>query len=75
MKFYKRISENEDHSRKLQRELCMKLGPARLVDMNVYLVVDTDELQKQVNRMENLANRERMLRSRRDWKKGASPKR
>ncbi|MDO4601995.1 MAG: hypothetical protein Q4B37_06965 [Eubacteriales bacterium] len=47
----------------------MHKGPTKLVSPTLFLLVDTDELQKQVNRLENEMNHMRRTEARRRWRK------
>ena len=69
MKLYKASAQNEDKCKKLHKEMCMAGNMARL-EPNLFLIVDTDELQKQVNRLENKVRRMHRLESRRRWVRG-----
>ena len=48
----------------------MKLGPTKLVSPNFYLLVDVDDLQKQVNALENKSRRMERIEARRKWRYG-----
>ncbi|MDO4647413.1 MAG: hypothetical protein Q4B26_02095 [Eubacteriales bacterium] len=52
-KVYKANHAGETFCKELHTKLNMKTGPTRLVQPNFYLIVDVDELQKQVNSLEN----------------------
>ena len=45
-------------------------GPARLVQPDFYLLVDVDDLQKQVNTLENEVHRMKRAEARRKWRYG-----
>lgn len=46
-KLYKAVTKNEDKCKKMHRDMCMAGNMARL-EQNLFLIADTDELQKQV---------------------------
>ena len=48
----------------------MKVGPTRLVQPDFYLLVDVDDLQKQVNVLENEVHRMKKVEARRKWRYG-----
>lgn len=68
-KIYKRIKEQENYSKNLCKEFNLSGFPAR-VEPNLFLIVDTDELQKQVNRLENMVNRMDQIERKRRWRYG-----
>ena len=57
MKVYKAVHERENKCKELHKEMNMNVGPTRLVQPDFYLLVDVDDLQKQVNTMENQDHR------------------
>lgn len=57
MKLYKAVHGQENKCKELHKEMNMKVGPTRLVQPDFYLLVDVDDLQKQVNALENKARR------------------
>lgn len=73
MKLYKAVSQNENKCKQLHRDMCMAGNLARL-EPNLFLIADTDELQKQVNRLENEVHRMRRSESRRRWVRGRNNK-
>lgn len=48
----------------------MNVGPTRLVQPDFYLLVDVDDLQKQVNTLENEVHRMKRAEARRKWRYG-----
>lgn len=48
----------------------MNVGPTRLVQPDFYLLVDVDDLQKQVNTLENEVHRMKRTEARRRWRYG-----
>lgn len=57
MKVYKAVHERENKCKELHKEMNMNAGPTRLVQPDFYLLVDVDDIQKQVNALENQVNR------------------
>lgn len=57
MKVYKAVHERENKCKELHKEMNMNVGPTRLIQPDFYLLVDVDDLQKQVNALENQVNR------------------
>ena len=53
MKVYKAVHERENKCKELHKEMNMNAGPTRLVQPDFYLLVDVDDIQKQVNALEN----------------------
>ena len=52
------------------KEMNMNVGPTRLVQPDFYLLVDVDDLQKQVNTLENEVHRMKRVEARRKWRYG-----
>lgn len=48
----------------------MNVGPTRLVQPDFFLLVDVDDLQKQVNTLENEVYRMKRAEARRKWRYG-----
>lgn len=63
MKVYKAVHERENKCKELHKEMNMNVGPTRLVQPDFYLLVDVDDIQKQVNRMKR-------TEARRKWRYG-----
>lgn len=70
MKLYKAVHERENKCKELHKEMNMKVGSTRLVQPEFYLLVDVDEMQKQVNALENQVNRMKRIEARRKWRYG-----
>ena len=70
MKLYKAVHERENKCKELHKEMNMKVGPTRLVQPEFYLLVDVDEMQKQVNALENQVNRMKRIEARRKRRYG-----
>ena len=72
MKVYKAVHERENKCKELHKEMNMNVGPTRLVQPDFYLLVDVDDLQKQVNTLENEVHPHENSRSKEEmalWKK------
>lgn len=68
MKVYKANKHmREQYCKDLHTNLNMNMGPTRLENMALFILVDTDELQAQVNRMEDAMRRQERIQSRRAW--------
>lgn len=70
MKVYKAVHERENKCKELRKEMNMNVGPTRLVQPDFYLLVDVDDLQKQVNTLENEVHRMKRVEARRKWRYG-----
>ena len=70
MKVYKAVHERENKCKELHIEMNMNVGPTRLVQPDFYLLVDVDDLQKQVNTLENEVHRMKRVEARRKWRYG-----
>ena len=70
MKVYKAVHERENKCKELHKEMNMNVGPTRLVQPDFYLLVDVDDLQKQVNTLENEVHRMKRAEARRKWRYG-----
>lgn len=70
MKVYKAVHERENKCKELHEEMNMNVGPTRLVQPDFYLLVDVDDLQKQVNTLENEVHRMKRVEARRKWRYG-----
>ena len=70
MKVYKAVHERENKCKELCKEMNMNVGPTRLVQPDFYLLVDVDDLQKQVNTLENEVHRMKRVEARRKWRYG-----
>ena len=63
-KIYKATNARETMCKDLHMKMNMHKGPTKLVSPTLFLLVDTDELQKQVNRLENEVNHMRRMEAR-----------
>lgn len=70
MKVYKAVHERENKCKESHKEMNMNVGPTRLVQPDFYLLVDVDDLQKQVNTLENEVHRMKRAEARRKWHYG-----
>lgn len=68
MKIFKATKVGENRCKELYNELNMKTGPTRLVQPEFYLLVDVDDIQKQVNAIQNRAGRMEMIAARSRWR-------
>ena len=68
-KMYKATNARETMCKDLHMKMNMHKGPTKLVSPTLFLLVDTDELQKQVNRLENEVNHMRRIEARRRWRR------
>ncbi len=67
---YKAVNSREEYCKQMHMEMNMKKGPTKLVSPTMFLLVDTDELQTQVNRIENRLNHMDRMAARRKWRSG-----
>ena len=65
MKIYKAV-----HERELHKEMNLNVGPTRLVQPDFYLLVDVDDIQRQMNALENEVHRIKRAEVRRRWRYG-----
>ena len=68
-KMYKATNARETMCKDLHVKTNMHKGPTKLVSPTLFLLVDTDELQKQVNRLENEMNHMKRAEARRRWRR------
>ena len=72
MKIYKAVHERENKCKELHKEMNLNVGPTRLVQPDFYLLVDVDDIQRQMNALENEVHRIKKSRSEKEmalWKK------
>lgn len=50
---YKAVHERENKCKELHKEMNLNVGPTRLVQPDFYLLVDVDDIQRQMNALEN----------------------
>lgn len=74
MKIYKAVHERENKCKELHKEMNLNVGPTRLVQPDFYLLVDVDDIQKQMNAVENQMNRIKRVEARRKWRLGSASK-
>ena len=70
MKVYKAVHGNENKCKELQKEMNLNVGPTRLVQPDFYLLVDVDDIQRQMNALENEVHRMKRVEARRRWRYG-----
>lgn len=68
MKIYKAVHERENKCKELHKEMNLNVGPTRLVQPDFYLLVDVDDIQKQMNALENELHRMKRVKARRKWR-------
>lgn len=68
-KLYKATNAIETMRKDLHMKMHLARNPTKLVQPNLFMIVDTDELQKQVNRLENEVNRMKRVEARRRWRR------
>lgn len=68
MKVYKAVHGNENKCKELHKEMNLNVGPTRLVQPDFYLLVDVDDIQRQMNILENRTNRMERVQARRAWR-------
>lgn len=68
-KLYKATNARETMCKDLHMNMNRAGNPAKL-EPNLFLIVDTDELQKQVNRIENCINRNLKIQAKDRWFRG-----
>lgn len=66
-KIYKATHARESMSKVMHTKMNMEAGPTRLVSPELFLLVDTDEMQKQVNALENKVARMERIEAKRRW--------
>lgn len=60
----------EQYSKDLHKEANMKLGPTRLVPMDLFVIVDTDDIRKQVNILSkqlDMQQRQNRIQAKQAW--------
>ena len=70
MKIYKAVHERENKCKELHKEMNLNLWPTRLVQPDFYLLVDVDDIQRQMNALENEVHRIKRAEVRRRWRYG-----
>ena len=70
MKVYKAVQGNENKCKELHKEMNLNVGPTRLVQPDFYLLVDVDDIQRQMNALENEVHRMKRVEARRRWRYG-----
>ena len=70
MKIYKAVHERENKCKELHKEMHLNVGPTRLVQPDFYLLVDVDDIQRQMNALENEGHCMKKVEARRRWRYG-----
>ena len=70
MKLLKAVHPRETLCKEMHKQMNLAGVPARLVTPELYMIMDTDELQKQVNALENRANRMDRVAAKARWRNG-----
>ena len=70
MKIYKAVHASENKCKELHKEMNLNVGPTRLVQPDFYLLVDVDDIQRQMNALENEVHRIKRAEVRRRWRYG-----
>lgn len=65
----KKVRTNEDRVARLHMDMNMRVGPARVEPLKVFILPDLDPMQKQLNRVENMVNHEERCARRRAWRR------
>ena len=68
-KMYKSTNARETMCKDLHMKMNLAGNPTKLVQPNLFMIVDTDGLQKQVNRLENEMNHMKRAEARRRWRR------
>lgn len=61
--------ENENKCKELHKEMNLNVGPTRLVQP-ISILVDVDDIQRQMNALENEVHRMKRVEARRRWRYG-----
>lgn len=69
MKMLKAVHPRETLCKEMHKQMNLAGVPTRLANPELYMILDVDELQKQVNNLENRLNRVRKEEARARWKK------
>lgn len=68
-KLKKRVRTNENRVERMHAEMNMRVGPARIEPLKLFVLPDLDPMQRQMNRIENMLNHEARCARRRAWRK------
>lgn len=74
-KRFKKVTKNENRCRNLHTEMNHKVAPTRLEPTGMfpaYIIPDLDPMQKQLNRLEERAQRMERMDARHRWKRHSS---
>ena len=70
MKLLKAVHPRETLCKEMHKQMNLAGVPARLVTPELYMIMDTDELQKQVNALENRVNNMDRAAVKARWRNG-----
>lgn len=70
MKLLKAVHPRETLCKEMHKQMNLAGVPARLVTPELYMIMDTDELQKQVNALENRVNHMERAAVKARWRNG-----
>lgn len=70
MKLLKAVHPRETLCKEMHKQMNLAGVPARLVTPELYMIMDTDELQKQVNALENRVNHMDWAAVKARWRNG-----
>ena len=70
MKLLKAVHPRETLCKEMHKQMNLAGVPARLVTPELYMIMDTDELQKQVNALENRVNHMDQAAVKARWRNG-----
>lgn len=69
MKMLKAVHPRETLCKEMHKQMNLAGVPTRLANPELYMILDVDELQKQVNSLENRVNKMDKAAARARWKK------
>lgn len=70
MKLLKAVHPRETLCKEMHKQMNLAGAPTRLASPELYMILDTDELQKQVNALENRANHMDRAAVKARWRNG-----
>lgn len=69
-KIYKATNAKETMCKELHRKMNASGNPTKLIQPNLFMIVDVYNLQKQVNSLQNRIARYKLLEARNRWRGG-----
>lgn len=69
MKLLKAVHPRETLCKEMHKQMNLAGAPTRLASPELYMILDVDELQKQVNRLENRISRMDRAAARARWRR------